>query len=194
MRRSRGQSLWDSAGRGQAVAFGFVLAAYVLKYADVPCVDEYLVSLRQDRHHVWAVIPGGAFGGVIGGAGQENRCVLRFFGQYDDGVQLDSVAHGDHHFALDIILARGWGSEDFGNVAVGDRMGRFLGGGTHRRRGHGEKRREQTRSQPACYVSFGALSVEHSAILASLMAAGDLVPWPVRRRLRAEGKAADSGI
>ena len=61
----------------------------------------------------------GALGGVVGRAGQQNRRIRRALGYHDDGVQLHAVAHGDHHFALDVILVGGWGGEGLGNVAVG---------------------------------------------------------------------------
>ena len=66
-----------------------------------------------------AIVSGGALGGVIRRAGQENWRILRSFRQHDDRVQLHSVAHGNHHFALDVVLVCGWGLEGPGNVAVG---------------------------------------------------------------------------
>ena len=60
-----------------------------------------------------------ALGGVIGRAGQQNRRVLRALGHDDDGVELHAVAHGDHHFALDVILVGGGRVEGLGNVAIG---------------------------------------------------------------------------
>ena len=38
--------------RHYVVALGFVLAAHVLKHADVAVGDKHLVALRQDREHV----------------------------------------------------------------------------------------------------------------------------------------------
>ncbi len=61
----------------------------------------------------------GAIGGVVGRAGQQNRRVAGSLGHDDDGVQLHSVAHGDHRFALDVILVGGRGGEGFGDVVVG---------------------------------------------------------------------------
>ena len=68
-----------------------------------------------------AVVASGALGGVVGRAGQQDRRVPGALGHHDDGVQLHAVAHGNHHFALDVILVGGWSGEGFGNIAVGGR-------------------------------------------------------------------------
>ena len=141
VRRSGVQRAADRSGH-DVIALGLVFAAHILENTDVAAVDEYLVSLREDRDHVRAIVSGGALGGVIGCAGQENWRVPRSFRNYDDGVQLHSVAHGDHHFALDIVLVGGCGGEDLGNVVLADGVGWFLGRGPHRPRRHSAKRRE----------------------------------------------------
>src|SRR5512147_199094 len=58
--------------------------------------------------------------GVVGSARQQDGRVAGAFGDNDDGVQLDAVAHGNHDLALDVIKA------------VGDRLelgGSFAGQG-----------------------------------------------------------------
>ena len=43
--------------------------------------------------------------GVVGRARQEDRRAFRALRNQDDGVQLDAVAHGDHHLAPDVVEA-----------------------------------------------------------------------------------------
>ena len=59
------------------VSLRLVLAANVLEHTDVAIGDEHLVGLRQRCQHVRAVVSGGAFGGVIGRSGVQNRRVAR---------------------------------------------------------------------------------------------------------------------
>ena len=53
----------------------------------------------------------GEFGGVVGRARQQDWRVLRALRHQDDGVQLHSVAHGDHDVAADVVEAIGNGRE-----------------------------------------------------------------------------------
>ena len=96
------------------VAFGAVLAADILNHADVAALDDHLggiVVAVQDRSSEWSQMSAlgmaGEFGGVVGRARQQDRRVLRALGDQDDGVQLDAVAHGDHHVAPDVVEATG---------------------------------------------------------------------------------------
>ena len=63
-------------------------------------------------------VAGGALGGVVGRAGEQDGRVPGAFGDDDDGVQLDAVAHGDHHFALDVVITLLRHVESFWNVAA----------------------------------------------------------------------------
>ena len=85
------------------IAFRVVLAAYVLKDADVPLPDEHLIPQRQRRQHVRAHEALGALGGVVRGAGEDDRRVLCALRDDDGGEELDPVAHRDHDLALFVV-------------------------------------------------------------------------------------------
>ena len=92
------------------VPLGSMLAPNVLHDADVPAVHDdvggvvvaaedwpKMRALRVARQHV----------GVVRRARQENGRPLRAPGHEDDRVQLDAVAHRDHHVALGVVEAFG---------------------------------------------------------------------------------------
>jgi hypothetical protein len=57
--------------------------------------------------------------GVVGRALQEHREIVRALGDDDDGVQFHTIAHRDHHVALDVVIVR-FGLLPFGgDVAAG---------------------------------------------------------------------------
>ena len=91
----------------------------------------------------------GAAGGVVAGAGEDDRRGFRAFGDDDDGVELDAVAHGDHDDAL-FVVRRGDGGDggrfEVGVQLVGDGFRRvlLLGEGVGRGEG-GEAEREGER-------------------------------------------------
>ena len=143
--------------RHEVGAFGAVLAADVLIDADVAGLDEDLVGEVELVDHAGDVFArgrvaacsggrrggadagGGAIGcgtggGVVGGAGEDDGHVRCAFGDDDDGVELDAVAHGHHLDALDVVevglgrngMGRGGRGEGAGDI-VGDWL--FLCGG-----------------------------------------------------------------
>ena len=103
------------------LAFRAVLAAHVLVDTDIAGLDELGVAERQCREHRRGLGVTRALFRVIRRARQQDRCVVRALGHHDDGLQLHTIAHGDHHHALDEILAaRDHVVEGPGNVVGAD--------------------------------------------------------------------------
>ncbi len=92
--------------RHHVIAFGTVFAAHVLKHADVAAFHEDVVAGRQQVLHMRRSQPFGAATCVVGRACQHDRCVLGALRQHDHRVQLDPIAHRNHHLALDVVVAR----------------------------------------------------------------------------------------
>ena len=90
------------------VAFRAVLAANVLDDADVTAFDDHVggvVVAVQRGAEIGAVRVTRERARVVRRARQEDRRVARAFGHEDDGVQLDAVAHRDHHLAARVVEA-----------------------------------------------------------------------------------------
>ena len=90
------------------VPLGAVLAADVLHDADVAALQDHIdgvVVAVQDRPEVRALGVARELVGVVGRAGQEDRRSFRALRDQDDGVQLDAVAHGNHHLAPGVVEA-----------------------------------------------------------------------------------------
>ncbi len=92
--------------RHHVLAFGAVLAAHVLEHADIAAAHEHLITLRQFGIHMRRFEARGAAVGVIRRARQQDGGMLGALGNHDDRMQLHAVAHRDHHFALDVVVAR----------------------------------------------------------------------------------------
>src|SRR5260370_21805695 len=103
--------------RHPVVAFGSIFAADVLNHAYVSAGNEYIVSLKQPREQVRAVGAGTALRSAIWRPAEQNWRVFGAFGHNDDRVELDTVAHWDHHLALAVIVIGGWEGESFGRVS-----------------------------------------------------------------------------
>ncbi len=92
--------------RHHVIAFGTVLAAHVLKHTDVAAFHEDVVAGRQQVLHMRRVQPFGAATGIVRRARQHDRRVPSALRQHDHRVQLDPIAHRNHHLALDVVVAR----------------------------------------------------------------------------------------
>ena len=112
--------------RHYVIALRFVFAAHILEHTDVAVGGEHLVSLGECREHVEALAAFGAFGGVVRSASQQDRCVARAFGHDDGGVELYTIAHGDHDFASEVVSARERALGGANNVAPGWEIGRTV--------------------------------------------------------------------
>ena len=90
------------------VALGAVLAAHVLHHADVAALDDDVggvVVALEDGPEVRALRVAGQLRRIVGGARQQDRRAAGALGDEDDGVELDPVAHGDHHVAPGVVEA-----------------------------------------------------------------------------------------
>ncbi len=93
-----------------------VLAAHVLDHPDVAPFDHHVggVVVAVDRRpEVGAGIARGHLLGVVGGAGEQHRRLVRPGGQEDHRVELDAVPHRDLDGAADVVVAVGR-RDDFG--------------------------------------------------------------------------------
>ena len=128
--------------RDHVVALRAVFPTDILEHADVAALHEHLVALRQDVEHVRRSHAAGAPVGIVGRARQQDRRVVRTLRHHDDRVQLDAVAHRDHHLALDVVVAVGRRDE----ILAGDvrRHRRRLREDRHR----GEQAWQQEAEQP----------------------------------------------
>lgn len=104
------------------IAFRTVLAAHVLDHADVATFHEHIVALREQVLHVRRRHALGASAGVVRRAREHHRCIACALGQHDHRMQLDPIAHRDHHFTLDVVV---------GSVACHERLAGDVRG--HRR-------------------------------------------------------------
>jgi len=151
--------------RHEVGAFGAVFAADVLVDADVAGFDEDLVAEIELVEHAGGVFMGrgavcsgggrsrtdagggaigcGACGCVVGCAGEDDRRVGGGFGDDDDGVELDAVAHGDHLDALDVVEA-GLGGDGVRRRGRGEGVGDVVGDGLFLR-GGGESAKNESK-------------------------------------------------
>jgi hypothetical protein len=90
------------------VALGAILAADVLDDADVAAFDDDVrgvVVAVEAGVEVVAVGVGGELRSAVWRTCEHNAGVMRSFGNENDGVQLDAVAHGDHDLAASVVGA-----------------------------------------------------------------------------------------
>ena len=88
------------------VALGAVLAANVLHHPDVAAVHDHVggVVISVERSpQMRADAVGRQHIGAVGRAGEEDRRLLRSFGDQDDGMQFHAVPHGNHDLAALVI-------------------------------------------------------------------------------------------
>lgn len=86
------------------IAFRTVLAAHVLDHADITAFHEHVIARRQQILHMRRGQTLGAAAGVVRRAREHDRRVARALGQHDHRMQLDPVAHRDHHLAFDVVV------------------------------------------------------------------------------------------
>jgi hypothetical protein len=97
--------------RHHVVALGAVLSAHILNHANVAAFDDdfrCIVVPIKNRTEVRTLRVTQQIGSMVGSARQQNRRALRALRSFrndDHCVQLDAVAHGDHHLALDVVEA-----------------------------------------------------------------------------------------
>ncbi len=130
--------------RHEVGTFGSVFAADVLIDADVARLDEDFIAEREGLDHARALRSRGTGGGVVRRAGKEDRGTVRPFGDDDDGVELDAVAHGDHDDAL-LKVAGLLGGFEVGGQLVGGEvllLGDGAGGCGEKEAGNGADRLE----------------------------------------------------
>ena len=90
--------------RHQVLAFRSVLAAHILKDADIPCARQRLVAAhRQAVEHIRRLRVREARRGVVRRARQQDRRAVVAPSGSRYGVKLHSVAHRDHLLALDVV-------------------------------------------------------------------------------------------
>ncbi len=118
----------DRRRRHVVGALGAVLAANILIDANIAGLDKNFVGERKSLDHARTLGARGAAGGVVGSAGEQNGRILRSLGDDNDGVELDAVAHGNHHYAL-VEIGRLRGSLEVG-VELVKRKIRLLRGGS----------------------------------------------------------------
>ncbi len=90
------------------VALGAVLAAYVLDHPDISAFDDHLggiVVTAQDWSEMRTLRMRREGSGIVGRACQQYGRALGAFWHEDDGVQLHSVTHWDHHVAANVVEA-----------------------------------------------------------------------------------------
>ena len=130
------------------IAFGAVLAADVLEHADVTAVDEHLVALRQQVAHARRIAAAGAAGGIVGGAGQQDRRIVGALGHHDHRIQPGAITHRHHHHALVVVTTDIGGNEGLAADVRGHRRGI---GGQHsagQAKGNGYSDGTHTHGQP----------------------------------------------
>lgn len=86
------------------LAFRAVLAAHILEHADITAFHEHVIACRQQVLHMRRGQTLGAAAGVVRRAREYDWRIARALGQHDHRMQLDPVAHRDHHLALDVVV------------------------------------------------------------------------------------------
>ena len=125
--------------RHDIFALRLILAANILKNADVAIGAKDFVGHRQHGEQVRTLIAREAFGRVIRRPRQHDGRIAGAFGNHDDGIELDAVAHGNHHFALDVFIGGVGDREGLGNVP------RLLRGSRKRARGDCQQYKQTAR-------------------------------------------------
>src|SRR5258705_12644183 len=90
----------------RVIAFGPRLTADVLHYANVTAFDDHVggvVVAVKTWAEVRAVSVRGELSGIVGRARQQDWRGFSTFGNQDNCVEFDAVAHRDHHLAAHII-------------------------------------------------------------------------------------------
>src|SRR5579859_647534 len=88
--------------RHDVIALGVVFSADVLDGADVAVFDDDfggVIVAPEGGAEMQAGAVADLVVGVVGSAGEENGSVLGAFGDENDRVELDAVAHEDHYVA-----------------------------------------------------------------------------------------------
>ena len=88
------------------IAFGIVLAAHVLHDADVAAFHYdfgRIIVAPEGWAEMLACRVRSKRGSAIRRTRKEDRRVLRAFGHEDDGVKLDTIAHGNHNVAARVV-------------------------------------------------------------------------------------------
>ncbi len=110
----RGIQRAAQGARHHVIAFGAILAADVLDNADVAAFEddfECVVVAVEAGSEMRAVRARGEIVGVVRRARKKNGRVPGALRHEDNGMQLNAVAHGNHHFAPGVVEAIGDGCE-----------------------------------------------------------------------------------
>ncbi len=106
--------------RHDVVALRAVLAADILVDEDITVIDPFAIGAPHGVAQVRLLV-GDEASGIVGRAFHQHGQAMGALRHDDDGMQLDAVAHRNHHLALDVVIVGVGLDPGLGNVAAGRR-------------------------------------------------------------------------